>query len=62
MSQQQIEDAEVIVVDASTEGEESQQTSTPAGGDKAEEKPDSVLPWQGDPIKPSKPSKEGGKG
>jgi hypothetical protein len=59
MSQQQIEDAEVIVVDASTEGEESQQTSAPAGGDKAEEKPDSVLPWQGDP---NKPPKEGGKG
>ena len=49
---------EVIVVDASTGEEESQQGAAPADGDEPEEKPDSILPWG----TPNKPPKEGGKG
>jgi hypothetical protein len=64
MAQQlaQNEAEEVIVAEVGTERDGSQQSSAPAGGEGTEEEPDSVVPWQGDPNKPPKPPKEGGKG
>jgi hypothetical protein len=58
MSQQQIENEEVIVVETSTGEEEAQPETTPGEDGTPEETPDSILPW-GDP---NKPPKESGKG
>jgi hypothetical protein len=64
MAQQlaQNEAEEVIVAEVDAERDGSQPSSAPAGGEGTEEEPDSVVPWQGDPIKSPKPPKEGGKG